>query len=926
MKLILINFRCHSRKEVDLNPGMTCFRGPSGSGKSTILTALMWVLYGKERNVIPEGSKERTVVELTCKEFTIRRQKKPEKVEINFNGNVLMDDQAQTLIDLIFLPYDLFKCCSVATRDDRNIFMTLSQMERNHILELLSINDFNLEAAHQRINEEIKIKGEQKSKYELDIAVSLKRLEEFNEYKTDVDLNDLNERLKNEESNVKRLEEINLVRIRNRMERDYHSKKIVELKEDISNLPSIDLINEQLNEIERVIRWIGLSPQFKRKMELENELKNSPSNIEGDVNEQLKSNITLLASMKEQDKIESLIKKDRDRIENRIDELNRILESIPPIREIEQRLKELEIEKERINLYPQIKQKQQLEHKLSDLDNKIKPIDESLPFITSDHIQQLKNNIIVNNLKKELSISDIEKEKERLLDIIKCEEIIRQNEYRKEIQVKIKNLPPTNVVRDALNGFKNQLILEKQNKSHLRCPKCDTWLKIEGDGLKVCDRPIEPDPDLKDKIEKVETVHGMCIERDTYKNIIDNLPVKETTFTLSDVNDARKRLDKIKKCPHFIASPFDSFSLDKIVDMSEQQHLRKQREEIRIQLQGYSNLSSEIVDEPRMKDVVLSEERDLRRKQSDHQTFSSELQTHKYSLSQLSTLDPCLKEKIDECERKIKTLEHHINYERMKKEYDTLMKQLGEFEREYIVGDGSIECINRFKVTEANRKKELIDKISKIKIIKSLLNNHEENLSKLSPYEEDLTDEIETIKRKNKMIEGNIKYKTLEKEYLNVKSIVEPIIEEIKHLYELREELFVTENNMYQNTIDQINGWLQQICSSIFERPIIIGLSLIKTAKTTGRSKPNIHLDISYGGNSYDSSSSGEKDRVALALTVALFKVSGSKFLLLDEIPVSLGWQKRDDILKKISQLTDGYIVSIVHDESEQCFQHLVDF
>ena len=77
----------------------------------------------------------------------------------------------------------------------------------------------------------------------------------------------------------------------------------------------------------------------------------------------------------------------------------------------------------------------------------------------------------------------------------------------------------------------------------------------------------------------------------------------------------------------------------------------------------------------------------------------------------------------------------------------------------------------------------------------------------------------------------------------------------------------------------------------LFDDPISINIALFKTVKTTSIVKPCININISYRGGEYNSlaeMSGGEADRVSLAITLALCRLSSSPILLLDESLSSL--------------------------------------
>jgi DNA repair exonuclease SbcCD ATPase subunit len=109
------------------------------------------------------------------------------------------------------------------------------------------------------------------------------------------------------------------------------------------------------------------------------------------------------------------------------------------------------------------------------------------------------------------------------------------------------------------------------------------------------------------------------------------------------------------------------------------------------------------------------------------------------------------------------------------------------------------------------------------------------------------------------------------------------------------------------NTVDVINSFLDKNAQFIFTDPITIELSLFKTIKTTGLEKPIVNLHIMYKGGELtdtESLSDGEKERISLLLTLAMYKVTNKKVLILDESLVSLDGDSKSKCNKLIRVIT----------------------
>ncbi len=193
----------------------------------------------------------------------------------------------------------------------------------------------------------------------------------------------------------------------------------------------------------------------------------------------------------------------------------------------------------------------------------------------------------------------------------------------------------------------------------------------------------------------------------------------------------------------------------------------------------------------------------------------------------------------------------------------------------------------------------------------------------------------EEIQSQIKHLESEIPTLEKRKLYLTELSVVDKLRIEVNQVQDqitgytkLRQIVSDVEHETLTGLISKVNYHLGDICSELFEDPISVRLELFKVGKTTGRSRPNVHLKIMYHGAEIDNLgnlSGGEGDRLSLALTLALNKVSGTGFLLLDETLSSLNSSVKDaccSVMRKI--MTSGVVLNILHDTVEGIFDHVI--
>jgi glycosyltransferase involved in cell wall biosynthesis len=152
------------------------------------------------------------------------------------------------------------------------------------------------------------------------------------------------------------------------------------------------------------------------------------------------------------------------------------------------------------------------------------------------------------------------------------------------------------------------------------------------------------------------------------------------------------------------------------------------------------------------------------------------------------------------------------------------------------------------------------------------------------------------------------------------------------YLNRLKMLIIEVTNSSLQNLVDSINECTNNVLEDLFENDIKLELKLFKEDKKTNNLKPRINFAIYYNNNTYDSImglSGGEKDRISLALTIALACVNPSPVLFLDECLGTIGNDTREyciEALKKyVISNTKKKVIIVEHNMIEGFADHIVE-
>lgn len=137
MFVTIKNFRCHQLLELQINSNIVHISGDSGAGKTTIYEAIKWCVHGPKITVVPTGQKSTTVkteVSIAHNRFSITRSNNPRKITYQDVEGILTGEEAQSKINHLFGTHPLWM---VEQRKDHLLMNAKDDEKREAIMDLL---------------------------------------------------------------------------------------------------------------------------------------------------------------------------------------------------------------------------------------------------------------------------------------------------------------------------------------------------------------------------------------------------------------------------------------------------------------------------------------------------------------------------------------------------------------------------------------------------------------------------------------------------------------------------------------------------------------------------------------------------------------------------------------------------------------------
>jgi DNA repair exonuclease SbcCD ATPase subunit len=193
----------------------------------------------------------------------------------------------------------------------------------------------------------------------------------------------------------------------------------------------------------------------------------------------------------------------------------------------------------------------------------------------------------------------------------------------------------------------------------------------------------------------------------------------------------------------------------------------------------------------------------------------------------------------------------------------------------------------------------------------------------------DVKKKLEDCKKYDTLCELTKKYETERKD-------ADLVNQRLVNLGELKTIAKRVEREIMETTVGLINGAMANILKVLFpsegkdDSPMVVQFKTEKAAKKGSKVMDRCSTTIYYRNVTYDDPkqlSGGEKDRVSLAMMLALNTMSDSNLILLDETLSTLNQTLKLDIIELLKQMCgkEKTCILIDHNATKGTFDHVID-
>lgn len=603
------------------------------------------------------------------------------------------------------------------------------------------------------------------------------------------------------------------------------------------------------------------------------------------VNEKLKAGYAQIEqSLKDKQeqfkKLDSkLLETDIDKLETNIYQFNELLQNkIRSTKEIELRTKkkqELELKKKELaNIKKQLDLlptdiKEQLDIYESEFTG-----DKSVINIkTLQRLQNEKANFELNKAKaaKLNIVYDeiiIDAEKHKIDTILNAQNSLKLIKEIDQLTIDYNNYELKDFDKEKLALLKSELAAAKQNRDIVECPQCETGLRnANGKLVLASNKPVS--------LAEINAIEKEILSNETNKKYNDKKDIlKQQLSSLQALlpKDIPKDV-KYLNASEIVVIKQRLTDLNKIVILDEGTYDLNLIDDIltwRDQLKEYN--------------IIFNKFNEASLNFNTLQSLFSETDTSVIQdTDTIQENEKDLTRKITEHKNLITRFNNEISKENyLNNDIASLEKKLATLQRPEIINDSPSEILKEIKM---------------------------------------LKEKIDIGKLANKMAI----------EYNNITKLGQETEEEHKRVFytnKLQEIAKTIESQVLQDIVDNINQDLSDIVSKLFDEPITVILSLYKELKTKKQIKAVVNLQITYKGsefNNINELSGGEGDRISLAVTLALNKISGSTLLLLDESLGSFDGELKEKAIECIRDHTGGKtVVCIAHEGVDGYYDQVI--
>ncbi len=945
-KLLLKNFKSFRNAEIPLKQGLTAIVGENGHGKSNIADAMLFVL-GETSMKLLRAPRMSDLINYTSKEKLARVTLEFEHKKTKHEISRIIDSEGKsfyrwngkraTMSEIVSFLED------IGLKTDYNIIL------QNTSTKVLDIGG---EQRRKMIEDIAGI-----SEYEEKKQEALKNLEVVERRLRDINIvyaekNTLLSELKKDKEIAETAMELegDIKKIRAQLisHRQHHLKE--ESKE----------YENQEKELEKEIGTLDLQKQnslkeinsLKEKLELlEKNLFETFEKEHSELSSQLSKHDSLFYSLQKEISISETTLQQKNISLQEIDE--RTKSGKEEIEKISSELQEMKNRQSSLSLDFQELKKQEKEKDVSILFEKIDSLEKQLSEIT-DSLSKEKEHYFENTSRQ----ASIKEQRERLMKQFSLsektlketeEEILKRSSLLKELSQLENNLKKKQSLEQ--DYLKILSLLEQSKAKRKEYEKRLSELSQAKSNCPTCERPLaeKKKKDLQDSLsseisqlkqkektfqQNMEQIKNNIEQLEKLSNKASDLRTKTADFNFlkEKKSSLSSELQNLKTTISNLDSEAKKFQIlnitEKISDLEKKQSSLREnlsairgskeilaREELSKKLSFFTQELAALEERIKITSQHIQNLKEQQIKLKNQKAFlSSEISNLKEKIKQTSQQSKTSQQEKDKLEKRIKELEK--SKEKDLKERTQEKKKLSIAEQNY----ASIEIKLKKKESE----------FQDIKLLLSSFKTKEENLQddflkfssflskKFSSYSMKELEQLLEDNTKRREAIGNVNYKAIEKysfvyeEFGKISEKIEIVQREKEVIEDMIEKIELKRDELFMNTLNEINKHFSQLFEILFEGK---GELILSNPEKPFESELIFHGSTPLKTyRSIEEMSGGEKALTASAFLFAISLYRPSPFYFFDEMDAPLDKKRSERFAKLLQELSSkNQLITITH-------------
>ena len=445
----------------------------------------------------------------------------------------------------------------------------------------------------------------------------------------------------------------------------------------------------------------------------------------------------------------------------------------------------------------------------------------------------------------------------------------------------------------------------------------------------------DEDPEIvKQNIEKIRAYN-------TYVKLKNNYDVYESKLTkleeyTSMLQKSRSGIENIRTRIYKLLNIEDLSNIDNIICSFKNHHFNCPKCSTNLTIKNNKLHINNIVLSENEKKFVIDGVMKIKTFEKNCDTGEEKLKTLKSLIDQIKKPDDVEKPEITNLDK----LEHTLQLLNSKVEVNVNLEQVNVLIKECKMSENRrkhLEIIEQNKMDFFDQLPENIDAYYQKYVIYSEKFNYASDFLKKNSYTQEV--DIEKLENLKIRIEANLEHIKLYQEaknkydnYIHLKNKHLVIQEELRNEEKKKEASLNIENvlnNCTNETLEgllvQLNSTLNEIMDEFFEHA---SLEIKMFKKVNKVYKPKFSFSIQINNINYDNMnllSGGEKDRVSIALTLALSRHFNFPFIMFDECMSSLDSELREKCLEIIKKYaSEKIILNICHETVEGYYDNVM--